>query len=49
MRESPLDYIEISNGKDVLDAVTRLKADPALYAAMGLTRSLRAKMSGWKD
>ncbi|MET0342142.1 MAG: glycosyltransferase [Polyangiales bacterium] len=34
LRESPLDYFEVRTPADVLRAVRRLRADPALYARM---------------
>lgn len=34
LRQSPLDYAVIANADDVIDTVTRLKGDPATYAAM---------------
>lgn len=34
MRTSELDYIEVRDSKDVIDAIRRLKADPDLYLRM---------------
>lgn len=34
LRRSPLDYIEVSNGEDILSTVAELRAKPELYAAM---------------
>jgi hypothetical protein len=34
LRESPLDYFEVRTPRDVLDAVSKLRADPQLYAHM---------------
>jgi hypothetical protein len=34
LRRSNLDYLEARNGREVLEAIERLRSDPALYAAM---------------
>jgi len=43
LRRSDLDYLEVRSARDVLDALDRLKRDPALYAAMVDNGAQRAR------
>ena len=43
LRQGPLDYLQVATADDVIDAVARMRNDPATYAAMVANGRVRAQ------